>query len=142
MSADTLIARLERVRRTGEGQWIARCPAHGDRTPSLAVRVLDDGRVLVHCFAECNTEEVLAKVGLGFSDLFPENPTSHRKRPERRPYNAHDILACVAHEAIIVALSASSMARGETLSDDMRKRLWLAASRLQAAERIANDDEY
>ena len=62
---------LEKVKRTGAGRWIGRCPAHDDRSPSLALRELDDGRVLVHCFAGCSAQEVVTGVGLDLSDLFP-----------------------------------------------------------------------
>ena len=42
---------LEDVRQTGLDQWMARCPSHEDKTPSLSIREGDDGRVLLHCFA-------------------------------------------------------------------------------------------
>lgn len=50
-----------------------RCPAHDDRSASLSIGEADD-RVLVYCQAGCKTEDVLAAVGLKFSDLFPEKP--------------------------------------------------------------------
>jgi len=34
--ADILLARLDGVKRTGPDRWIARCPAHDDKRPSLA----------------------------------------------------------------------------------------------------------
>ena len=71
MSADALLARLDGVRRSGNG-WTARCPAHEDRTASLSIAEGDDGRVLVHCFAGCNTMDVLGAVGMMLGDLFPE----------------------------------------------------------------------
>lgn len=45
--AQNLIDRLQKVRRTGQGRWIACCPAHNDKSPSLAVRELADERVLI-----------------------------------------------------------------------------------------------
>ena len=59
MTIETLISRLDGVRETGSGKYLARCPAHDDRNPSLAIKDGDDGRVLVHCFAGCGTAEVL-----------------------------------------------------------------------------------
>jgi hypothetical protein len=59
------------ARRSG-GQFLARCPAHEDRQPSLAVRELDDGRVLLRCHAGCSTDDVLDAVGLAYRDLFPD----------------------------------------------------------------------
>lgn len=59
MSAGALLARLDAVKPTGPGRWLARCPAHEDRSPSLSIRELDDGRTFVHCFAGCYALEVL-----------------------------------------------------------------------------------
>ena len=135
MSADTLLSRLEKVRRTGPGRWQARCPAHDDRHPSLALRELEDGRVLLHCFAGCEAENVLAAVGLEFDALFPPKPIGDHVKRERRPFYAHDVLACVAAEALIASIAASDLAAGKSLSDTDRERLMVAASRLgHAAE--------
>ena len=51
---------------------MACCPAHDDRNPSLSVRRAPDGRVLVHCFAGCTLDAVLAALGLRLRDLRPE----------------------------------------------------------------------
>jgi putative DNA primase/helicase len=42
------------------GSWMARCPAHDDRTPSLSIRDADDGRVLIRCHAGCEQKQVIA----------------------------------------------------------------------------------
>jgi len=62
MSADDFLGLLDKVKNTGQGRWIACCPAHDDRSPSLSIRALDDGRVLVHCFAGCDVGSVLEAV--------------------------------------------------------------------------------
>lgn len=132
MSVDALLSLLENVKRTGDGRWIARCPAHEDRRASLAVRELPDGRVLAHCFAGCSISEVLGAIGLDMAALFPEKSTIDGK-PERRPFPAADVLRAVSFETIIVSLAASQLAKGKPLSLDDLERLKLAASRLQAA---------
>lgn len=48
MPVVTLHDRLEHVKPSDAGHWLARCPVHGDRSPSLSIRELVDGRVLVH----------------------------------------------------------------------------------------------
>jgi hypothetical protein len=133
MSADTLLSQLSRIKRTGVNRWIALCPAHSDKRPSLAVRELDDGRILIHCFAGCGVEKVLNAVGLEFDALYPEKLINHCLHPERHPFNAKDILEVVGYEALIVSVAASTIAHGETLVEDDRKRLMLASRRLQAA---------
>ena len=39
--------------------WMAHCPAHDDRVPSLAIRETDDGRMLVRCHAGCSQHAVI-----------------------------------------------------------------------------------
>jgi putative DNA primase/helicase len=58
MKAET-IARALGGRKAG-GAWMARCPAHDDREPSLSIRDADDGKVLVRCHAGCDQERVIA----------------------------------------------------------------------------------
>src|SRR5689334_17687260 len=99
MSADTLLTRLKGVRSTGRARWLARCPAHADRSPSLSIRELDDGVTLVKCFAECPAADVLAAIGLDFDALYPPRAVGHHRPPERRPFHPEDILRAVAHEA-------------------------------------------
>lgn len=132
MAADKLLSRLENVKRTKPGCWIARCPAHADKRASLSVRELPDGRVLAHDFAGCSVQEVLAAVGLDMTALFPEREIQQGK-PERRPIPAADILRCVAFEALVVSAAASAMLAGAPLASVDRERLKTAAARLQAA---------
>jgi hypothetical protein len=44
-----IISRLSKVRRVGEGRYVACCAVHQDRTPSLAVTQKPDGVILLHC---------------------------------------------------------------------------------------------
>ena len=135
MTATILLERLDGVRATGKGQWIARCPSHDDRHPSLSVRELDDGRVLVHDHAGCGTAEVLAAVKLTFDALFPERPIDHCVRPQRRPFPAADVLRALEYEALVAAAAASRLGNGGTLTDVDRNRVLLAAERITRAVR-------
>ena len=133
MSADTLLSHLEGVKRTGPGRWLARCPAHPDRHPSLAIRELDDGRILVHDFAGCTVESVLSVAGLTFADLYPRRAIAHACKPERRPFPAADVLRAIAFEATLVSIVAADLARGCPLTEHDRARLLVAHSRIGAA---------
>lgn len=64
--------RLQDVRRNGNG-WMACCPAHEDRNPSLSISEGDDGRVLLHCFAGCDPKAIVEAVGLRLQDLYPSS---------------------------------------------------------------------
>jgi len=136
-NADTLLSRLEKVRQTGAGRWQARCPAHDDKGPSLSVREMDDGRVLVHCFAGCDTSEVLAAVGLDIGDLFPSRGEVDRLPGERRPFPAADVLRCIAFEALVVATAGAAICDGEPFGRKDREGLMLAVERIQEAARAA-----
>lgn len=77
MNANTqrVLNLLESVSSAGDNQWMARCPAHGDDKPSLAVSIGDKGQTFLYCHAGCNTNsEVLPALGLKWADLFlPED---------------------------------------------------------------------
>lgn len=67
-----LEARDCRVRRQGRDKAQAACPVHDDRVPSMSVARGNDGRVLFHCFAGCDTGMVLGALGFEWRDLFEE----------------------------------------------------------------------
>lgn len=66
---DKVLEKLEGIKESN-GSWLALCPAHDDREPSLSVAEGDDGRALVKCFAGCEVSEIVAALGLEMKDLF------------------------------------------------------------------------
>jgi len=131
----TILDRLDKVKENGPGRWLACCPAHQDRSPSLAVRETSDGTILMKCFAGCPTGDVLAAIGLELKDLFPQRDNdayTASKRPGER-WVPRDVLAAVAREALIALLAAEAVHSGTLLSDEDRNRLAVAAGRLRAA---------
>jgi hypothetical protein len=126
MIAD-LLAKLERVRKTGQDSWSARCPAHDDRGPSLSIRDVD-GKILLHCFCGCSASEVVSAIGLEISDLFP--PRDHHGKPVRNPFPVTDALRAIAFEALVVVASAKALA---DYPDADRDRLVEAAARINNA---------
>ena len=76
MTAAEVASRLD-AGRSGEG-WIAKCPAHDDRNPSLSIREGSNGRALIKCHAGCSTDHVLTALGLTRRDLFPETSNGQR----------------------------------------------------------------
>lgn len=128
-----LLGRLDAVKETGPGRWIARCPSHEDRHPSLSIRETTDGVVLLRCWAGCGAAEVVGAVGLALRDLFdrplPDRPAL---RPRERWVLA-DVLTCLAHDALVMAIVAEDMARGRVLDDAARDALAAIGSRFRAA---------
>jgi hypothetical protein len=85
-----LLSKLKLVSENCDG-WSARCPGHNDNTPSLSVSIGEDKKILVHCFAGCDTKKILEAVGLEMRDLYPPPPSSRsavlppRTRIHRQP---------------------------------------------------------
>lgn len=139
MTADEFVARLEKARRTGNGTWIACCPAHEDKSPSLTVRELPDQRILVHCFAGCGVDEVVGSMGLELHDLFPEK-TTEQARPLRRPFPAGDVLEALAGEAMVLGVILHDIDWAVPLKQDDIERAQLAVSRILAGRSLALGD--
>jgi hypothetical protein len=134
MKVQVLLSRLQKVRSEGQDRWRACCPAHDDGTPSLSIRALDDGRVLLNCYAHCKVEEVLGALGLQFSDLYPDQLLGHGLKGARsRLVSARQALEIVAKESLLVAVFAADQAQGKLLSEADRSRLMFAAGRIYAA---------
>lgn len=64
------------VKESGTGRAVAQCPAHEDRSPSLALTATET-KVLAFCHAGCETEDVLSALGLVTRDLFNEPRTRY-----------------------------------------------------------------
>jgi hypothetical protein len=68
MTAEAFVDLLEQPRATKRG-YIACCPSHNDRHPSLSITEGDRG-LLLKCWAGCPIEEIVAVMGLRVKDLF------------------------------------------------------------------------
>jgi hypothetical protein len=91
------------ARRSG-ARWMARCPAHEDKGPSLSI-VERDGVVLVHCFSGCQQSAVLAALrALG---VWPDHPplTTAEKRAWglQRRRAEQEAAACLAWYSVLVS---------------------------------------
>jgi putative DNA primase/helicase len=90
VDVELLLDRLEGVRRRNGSGWSARCPSHPDNMPSLSVNVSEAGRVLVHCFAGCAPDAVIAAVGLSWGDLSDRPATERTMTDARYVYRDRD----------------------------------------------------
>lgn len=132
-AAVRVLDRLQRVKQTAPDRWIASCPAHEDRSPSLSVRETGDGRVLVHDFGGCDTSAVLAALGLTMSDLFDE-PLGHKLPPSKSRIPASDLIHLIGREIdVAVILLMQCLETRQTLNEDGWERLAKAAGRITKA---------
>jgi hypothetical protein len=136
MSAVTrVLDRLDGVRPSGTGRWIAKCPAHPDRSPSLSIREVDDGRVLLHDFGGCDTESVLAAIGFTVGDLFAKPLGEFR--PSQSAIPARELLALLDHEITVAVLILDDIVTRRKVNEGQLQRLMAASARVGKARDIA-----
>lgn len=138
-----ILTRLEGVRKQGKG-FTAKCPAHHDKTASLAITEATDGRVLMHCFAGCPAAAVLGAVGLKLADCYPRRATADmtpQARSEARLAARHAgtmaALGTLSLEAEILLIGGRKSIAGTVSADDL-ERMAVAVSRVQDAKGVLN----
>ena len=77
MTLDQVLSLVKQVRRNGSS-WMATCPAHADKNPSLSIKV-SGGKILLHCFGGCTVEAICSALGIKVCELFVQNG-NHRNR--------------------------------------------------------------
>lgn len=132
MSIADVLSRLDRVRMAGKHQWAACCPSHNDKSPSLTITEKDDGRILLHCFAGCDSYEILGAIGLGMEDLYPE-PLGHHLPKVRSAVSPRQVLLCLVPETLCIALIGAQVAKGVPIDNKTQEALLTAVSRVSAA---------
>jgi hypothetical protein len=60
LTLEEALGKLEAVRSTGPGKWMARCPVHEDDEPSLSIADSDvrPGYPIFNCFAGCDFRSI------------------------------------------------------------------------------------
>lgn len=101
------IAGALNAQRAGEGQWVAKCPAHDDKTPSLSISDGDNGTVLVHCFAGCSQTAVIDALRL--RGLWPDATPQQRLAAERREHESKR-----NHAEIVKAIGEAEITSGKS----------------------------
>lgn len=137
---DKLLKRLESVKKTRPDKWVAKCPAHDDKRPSLSIREAEDGKILLKCWAGCGASEITNALGLSLADLFPGDRRSlkdHSTGPMRKPFDYRDALQGISHEATVARLIVTSVNNGEGVDAESLDRLALAEERIASALQAA-----
>lgn len=116
---ENLLSRLKRVKKIGTDKYLACCPAHNDKSPSLAIKETDD-RILVHCFAGCSADSITAAVGLTQNDLFRDELTQEYRQFKEEQVNMDKL----RHEKNILLFAKHERENGKKLSDaDLKREL-------------------
>ena len=133
---DNLLSRLEKVKRTGKDSYIACCSAHNDKSPSLAIREVEPDKILLKCFAGCSVEEIVNAIGLNLGDLMPTSAPDALRKASPIPFNARDVLACLNHDASLLAIFISDVTQNKPISPEEAANAYKAACRIVAATRM------
>ena len=129
---ELLLSHFPAARRTGPDRYIVSSPTRTERTPSVAIRELPDGRVLIHDFGGDGVDELLAAIGLTTADLFPRSMAGSAPMRKRGLLTATQALDVLAFESSLVRLAASNLAGGHVLTTVDLERLSIAAARIAA----------
>jgi protein tyrosine phosphatase len=128
---DQILAKLRKVKKTSSNRWLACCPAHEDKSPSLSIMQNETGKIFVHCFAGCDGNAIMAAMGMTLADLYPEQINASKGLGKRPAFSAYDVLPMIEREAQIVAMCATEL-QSHPLPDVDRQRLFKAVQRIQA----------
>jgi hypothetical protein len=141
MTFDEILNRFDCVRRFGSGRATARCSGHQDKRASLSIRELDDGTVLLHCFAGCEPLSVVQAIGLEYRDLFPDRGPEYSRirgvEPHEMPrLSAVQALESLDHEAMVVALIGADILEHREIDAPTWQRLAKAISLIRDARAV------
>ena len=125
-----ILPRLDKVKPIKPSQWLSCCPSHQDQNASLAITELDDGRVLLKCWAGCTAREITNAVGLNMRCLFPQ-PNTTTSTANRTPavtvWPRKKLLNQLRQEQTIIAIYNSDLSKGRPISEDNENRALQAA---------------
>ena len=140
MSIENMLARLDKVKETGPGTWLACCPAHDDKHPSLSIRETDDGTILLKCWAGCGANDVVEVLGMTFSDLFPDRNSNSPPLKPHEKWPPRDVIRALREESMVMVIAGSAIVAGEKFTEEDNERVLLAACRFHAAAREVGYD--
>jgi putative DNA primase/helicase len=102
------------------GGWMARCPAHDDRKPSLSICDASNGKVLVRCHAGCDQERVIA--ALSARGLWTENCSRRFSRPASRAHAVRQPDRAKRSEAALAIWQAANPVNGTLVETYLASR--------------------
>jgi hypothetical protein len=103
--------------------WMARCPAHDDRAPSLTITHARDGKVLVHRHAGCDQQDVIAAIrARGVWEASEQRSIRFLRRFDRKPPSEPHSDAMKRREAALAIWRDSHSAEGTLVETYLRSR--------------------
>lgn len=115
---ESLVARLDGVKRTAANKWVAKSPTRNERTASLGIRLTDDGRILLHDFGGSSFYEICAALVIHPIQLIPpylrKDQRAHTPA-ERQGHDAQAALNGIYSAVIVTRICANKMLDGLVL---------------------------
>lgn len=95
----------------------------------MSIREEPDGRILFHCFAGCNKEDILAACGMEWADVMPER-VGHHAPAVKQPFSAVAALNHMHQEACVMIQMANVIKAGGRITKQERERLIATTGKL------------
>lgn len=121
MQIENLLNKLQGVKSTSRNRWLCKCPAHEDKSPSMHIKLDDNGKILINCKAGCGVYDIVASIGMHISDLMPESPTHHRQKPHKQVMYASEALELIRYESQIVIACGYAIRKGTLTQNDLER---------------------
>lgn len=78
MTIQEVLSYFNKVKQLKSNSYQCQCPCHNDKTASLTISY-ENNRILMHCHAGCNINDILLQTGLRMSDLYNEKVAKNWK---------------------------------------------------------------
>ena len=144
MNIDILLNRLQGVKQLHKGihaaRYVAKCPAHDDRNPSLAVTLTNHDQVLIYCHSQkCGANDVLAAVGLEFKDLHDKRLDYRGYKRVKRAFSLEQLFEVAQYDIAFISQCNKILIEGKPLPEQTLLNLFMVSERLAFALRAANN---
>ena len=116
-----LSTKLNKFRRISEGRYIACCPVHGDKNPSLGITLKDNGKWLINCLScGANGQAVCDVLGIDVTALFPPNDNPRYEKQPRIGFSAWQLLHAIQPDLVRLLVIANMLREIEALTEEDR----------------------
>lgn len=134
---ENFLSRLDKVKRVGQSAYIACCPAHADKNPSMTIREVENGMILAHCFAGCSIDQIAGAVSMELYELMPDKAPDETRKARSIPFAPSDVMACCKTDACLLYVVMCDLSKGIELTREQIRNAKKAAGRIYAAAQMA-----
>ncbi len=78
MTLNEFLSNLKKVKKNRNG-WLAQCPAHDDKEPSLSIKEGNKRRIIFYCYAGCSFASICAALDIQPKELSNNNTTQQKQ---------------------------------------------------------------